>query len=338
MNIKEVAAKAGVSITTVSRVMNMPEKVNSQTRAKVVAVMEELNYTPNWFARNIQTTRTNQIGVVITEMLEESNMKVAKGIESIAKKNDANLIICSTGYDREAEKEIIDSLIDRNIDGLILVNTMLHKSELKRIRGRKIPIVLIGKPDYVINENIVYTNYDAAAEEVVDYLFENKRRRIALLLAKNQTAVNKEKLAGYRKSLEKHGIAYDAEIVLETDYSIEGGYISTAKLLESSLKVDAIFAANDTLAFGVIEKLNQEGLTSEDIAVIGYDNLEAGAVISPKLTTVIKPSYRMGLTACRLLFDIIEADSSVEAQAIMLHSKLKIRKSCGNKERIREIW
>ena len=141
MNIKVVADKAGVSITTVSRVLNSPEKVNEQTKAKVLATIQELNYTPNWFARNLQNSRTNIIGIVIPDNLQQVNMHIAKGIEKIALQKKCNIILCSTGYDRDNELTQVNGLIERKADGIILVSSLLEKEDVKNIKDRGIPFV-----------------------------------------------------------------------------------------------------------------------------------------------------------------------------------------------------
>ncbi|MCR5481446.1 MAG: LacI family transcriptional regulator [Clostridia bacterium] len=337
MNIKEVASKAGVSITTVSRVLNTPEKVNNKTREKVLSTMEELNYTPNWFARNLQTSRSNIIGVVMPDTLEISNMETAKGVEDIAHKHNSNIILVNTAYDPQTEKTQVMSLIERKIDGLILIQSLLDSEDIKVIRSKGIPFVFVGKNDNSEGENVVYTNYDEAVEEVINYLAYMNRKKIAVILPENQEFINREKLKGYIKAMKNNSLDINESYIIKTENSLEGGYVATSRLLDD-IKPDAIFAATDTIAFGAIESIKQNGLTVDDVGVVGFEGLEAGAVVEPKLTTVIKPSYRMGLTAGRVLFDMIEDELCEDANSIMLQAKMKIRKSCGNKERIREIW
>ncbi|NLD19527.1 MAG: LacI family transcriptional regulator [Clostridiales bacterium] len=339
MNIKEIAKKSEVSITTVSRVLNNPEMVSEETKNRVLTVIEELNYTPNWFARNLQNSKTNLIGMLVPDMLEASNMEMAKGVEKIARSKKNSVILCDTDFDKNTELEYINTLIDRKIDGLILASSQIDEKDAIKLKEREVPFVLIGKSAFCQQENIVYTNYDTAAEEAVDYLIKTGRKRIALILTQYPVLDSQEKLEGYKRALHKNMMKVDLDIIFKTGNNIEGGFEAASKLLESKEVPDAFFIATDTMAFGAIERIKQSGLTPDKLAVIGFDDLPAGAVMEPKLTTVTKPSYRMGLTAARLLFDIIEEpDLNKEAQAIMLQSRLKIRKSCGNKERLKEIW
>ena len=339
MNIKDVAEKSGFSITTVSRVLNNPEAVSKKTREKILKVMEELNYTPNWFARNLQTSKANVIAMMIPDTLEQSNMEITQGVENIARQNKYSIILCNTEYDRNIELEYIDTLVQRKIDGLILVSSTLNSDDISKLKLHKTPFLFIGKTDHNENETIVYTNYDTATEEAIDHLAELGRKKIAVILSEHPESINAEKLKGYKTSIEKRGLKYDPSYIRKSKNTIEGGYVSTSKLLAKEDRPDAIFASTDTIAFGVIERMKQDDLTPKDLAVIGYDDLDVGTVIEPKLTTITKPSYRMGLTAARLLFDIIEDKSLLDSpQAIMIKSRLKIRKSCGNEKRLKEIW
>lgn len=338
MNIKEVAAKAGVSIATVSRVLNSPEKVSGATREKVLETIEELNYTPNWFARNIQNSRTNIIGVLAPDTLDMSNMEIAKGVEKIARKFNCNIILCNTGYEPDTERFQIETLVNRKVDGLILIDSLMDMPGLNSLKARGVPYVFVGRNDVSDNENLIYTDYVEAVEKVVDYLCDMERSRIVLLLPDDNTNTGREKAKGYRKALQRNGIEYDDSLLVYCDNSIAGGHVATEQLLDS-VKPDAVFAGTDTIAFGAIEAVKGRGLSPDDVSVIGYEGLEAGAVVEPKLTTVIKPSMRMGLMAGRLLFDLINSeDEPGKPSQIMLQSRMKIRKSCGNKERIREIW
>jgi len=340
LNIKEVANKVGVSITTVSRVLNSPEKVNEETKKKVLDTMEELNYTPNWFARNIQNKRTNIIGIIVPDTLQQSNMAVANGVEKIVLQKNCNIILCTSGFDREAELNHINTLVERKIDGLILVSSMLRKENLAMLKKKEVPFVLVEKTEDSEDENVIYTNYDSATFEAVDYLAEMGRKKIAIILTNDKCYANREKLKGYKSAIKENNLELREDWMMEAKNTLEGGFAATNKLINHEDVPDAIFACTDTMAFGAIEAMKQNGLTPDDLGIIGFEGLEVGAVVEPKLTSVTIPAYRMGLTAGRMLFDLIEEEdaSGGIAQAIMMQSRLKIRKSCGNKERLREIW
>lgn len=338
MNIKFVAQKAGVSVTTVSRVLNHPESVSKDTRESILAVMEEINYVPNWFARNIQTNKTNMIGLLLPDVLDPANMEIAKGVEEIAHQKNYNIMLCNTEYNAEKEIGYINKLAERKIDGFIITSTFLKKKAIKSLDKQNIPFVFVGKTKETEGENLVYTNEREASEEAVEYLITSGRKNIAIILPDTSSYDNAEKLDGYKNAMKKSGLLTEAAFIEKSVNNIEGGFIAAGKLLSKNIKPDAVFATSDMMAFGAIERFKQAGVrVPEDIAVIGYGDVKVGAVMEPKLTTVSKPAYRMGLIATRLLFDIFE-DESAPVQQIFLQSNIKIRKSCGNKERLKEIW
>ncbi len=340
MNIKAVAKKANVSVTTVSRVLNHPESVSAKTREHILGVMKQMNYTPNWFARNIQSAKTGVIGLIVPDMLDPVNMEIAKGISDGAHQKSYSIMLCNTDFDLEKERSYVESFTGRRVDGLIFISSLLKKPDFQKLKKNGVPYVLVGKNHNMDNENTVYTDYKSGAEEAVTHLVEMGYERIAMILGQTPKAENLEKLEGYKVALKKGKILFEEELVVTGQNNIEGGFVATSKLLALQQPPDAIFASTDTMAFGAMEKIKQMELKiPEDIALVGFNDLKTGAVVEPKLTTVTIPMYRMGLLAARLIFDLIEEGSDVmTGQEVVLQSKLKIRKSCGNKERLREIW
>ncbi len=194
MNIKEVAEKAGVSITTVSRVLNNPEMVSEKTKNKVLTVMDQLNYTPNWFARHLQKSRTNVIGMLIPDTLEQSYMEITKGVEKIARQKNCSIILCSTEFDPDMEADYITTLTERSIDGLILTSPSIDRKQFDRLKSRDVPFVFIGKTGFMEEANTVCTNNDTAAEEAVEYLIQSGRKNIAIVLSDHPQSDNHDKL------------------------------------------------------------------------------------------------------------------------------------------------
>lgn len=340
MNIKTIAKLAGVSVATASRVLNHPEMVSEETRDHVLGVMKKMNYTPNWFARNIQSTRTNMIGLIVPNFSDPGIMEVVKGVEDVANQKDCNVLVCNSEYDKEKELEYVNTLVSKKVDGIILISTTLDEKKLKDIQNQNMPFVLIDKNDDYSSHNLIYTNYDEAVKDAFLYLNGMGRKKIGFILGENPGTEMLFKLNGYKAAHKEIGIKFDESLVAKGENSIEGGYLASGTLLNSVRGIDAIIASSDIMAFGILELLKQREIkVPDDIALIGYDDLQTGAIIEPKLTTISKPKYRMGLTGTRLLFDIIEGDVSMDdSNEIMVQSKLKIRKSCGNKDRLKEIW
>lgn len=340
MNIKTIAKIAGVSVTTASRVLNHPKKVSPETRDHVLSVMKELNYTPNWFARNIQSSRTNMIGLIVPNFSDPGIMEIVKGVEDVAHQKGSNVLVCNTEYDKEKELEYVQTLMEKKVDGIVLISTTLGEKNLLSIKETGMAYVLIGKNEDYTNHNLVYTNYKESVKDAILYLLKIGRKNIAFVIGDNPKTEMKLKLDGYKAALNESSIDFNENMISYGENSIEGGYLAAGSLLNTNNTVDGIFVSSDVMAFGVLELLKQREIDVPDkIALIGYGDLQTGAIIDPKLTTISKPKYRMGLTGTRLLFDIIEGDADMDDNnEIMIQSKLKIRKSCGNKDRLKEIW
>ncbi len=340
MNIKAVAEKAGVSVATVSRVLNHPETVSPKTKAHILSVMEELEYMPNWFARNLHMNKTNFIALFVPDILDPCYMELAKGVEDVAHQKKYNIMLCNTESDENKEKEYIETFISRKVDGLILVSTLLKEEDFNQIKKRGISFILIEKREFLHDIDVVYTDYKSAAEEAMEHMIEMEHNPIAMICGRKPYFENQEKLSGYKSALAKASLPCLEEYIEEEENTIEGGYLAAAKLLELKTPPKAIFATSDMMAFGAMERIKQEGFSiPKDIAVVGFDNLKVASVVEPQLTTVAKPMYRMGLMGARLLFDLMDRDEGppMEAQEILIQSKLKVRRSCGHKDRLKEI-
>ncbi|MBR0597152.1 LacI family DNA-binding transcriptional regulator [Sinanaerobacter chloroacetimidivorans] len=341
MNIKSVAKKAGVSVATVSRVLNHPDAVAPDTKEHILSVMESLDYTPNWFARGLKLNRTGVIALLIPDILDLGYMEIAKGVEDVAHQKKYNIMLCTTEEDRGKEKEQVENFLTRKVDGIILVSSFLKNSDLQQIKKQDVSVVLIGKNEDNTGANLVYTDYKAATSEAVKHMIEIGHRKIGMIYGTRPKLENMDKLEGFKKTLMEEGLNYRDSHIVEEENSIEGGYLAASKLLNQADRPEALFVSSDTMAIGAMEKIKQTGLRiPQDIAVVGFDNLKISGFMEPKLTTVAKPMYRMGLVAARLLFDLMEEDEQKEQepQEILIQSKLKVRKSCGHQDRLKEIF
>ncbi len=341
MNIKAVAKKAGVSVATISRVLNHPDAVAPDTKEHILKIMESLEYTPNWFARGLKLNRTGVIALLIPEILDMGYMEIAKGVEAVAHQKKYNIMLCTTEEDRSKEKGYIENFIARKVDGIILVSSFLKNSDFDQIKKQDISVVLIGKNEELTGENLVYTDYQSATGEAIRHMIEIGHRKIGMIYGTRPKIENMDKREGFRKTITEEGLNYRPEHIVEEENSIEGGFLGASKLLNLKDRPEAIFVTSDIMAIGAMEKIKQAGLKiPQDIAVVGFDNLKISGYIEPKLTTVAKPMYRMGLVAARLLFDLMEGDREEdgEPQEILIQSKLKVRKSCGHLDRVKEIF
>ena len=326
MNIKQIAKAAGVSVATVSRVLNHPESVAPKTREKIQKIIDEEEYTPNWFAQGLNFKRTRTIGLVLPQNINSANMEVANAVEEVARQKGYITLICNIEKDPRREKEYINQLMTRKVDGLILLYSTLNE-----------------------NWDSVFVDCRAGAAEMTAHLIECGHRRIAMLCGKDPEPEAKAMLQGYKNVLKASGIKVDETLIYQVNNNIEGGYIGMKKMIgRLPKKPDAVFASSDEIAFGAMDALKEMKLrVPEDIAVAGFGNDRMSSLMGPKVTTVELPYRKMGIYGARMLFDQIEekeakkepkAEKRRRARKIQLQTKMRVRKSCGHRERIGEMF
>lgn len=339
MNIRHIAERAGVSVATVSRVLNHPEHVAPKTREKIERIMREAEYTPNWFARGLNFNKTGTIGLMIPHILNSVHMEIAKGVDDVAHQKECIALMCNVENDREKERRYLQWLIKRRVDGIIFISSSLGKRDFEQVQEQGIPIVLIGAYRDNDNFHVVSVDYRQAAMKAVNHLLGNGYRKIAFLYGETPQVENEQKIEGYKQAIQDAGLSLSEDFLKSVENTIEGGYLGAKKLMELNQPPKAIFTSSDYLAFGAMDALKDKNLKiPEDVAVIGFDNVRMSNLVEPKLTTVEIPLHKMGVYGARLLFDRIEEENSPYPGAILLQPKLKIRKSSGHKERIGEMF
>ncbi|MDO4745488.1 MAG: LacI family DNA-binding transcriptional regulator [Bacillota bacterium] len=339
MNIKQIAKAAGVSVATVSRVLNHPENVAPQTRDKILKIMEEEEYKPNWFAQGLNFNKTKTIGLVIPHMLNTMYMEIAKGVEDVAQQKGYITFMCNVEKNKDIEKNYIEQLLTRRVDGIILMFTSLDEKFIKSIEEQGVSVVLIGEDKCAEGFNTVKVDCRLGAEAMVSKLVENGHESIGILYGNDPKQESADMLAGYKNVLRENGIEIKDEYIKAVENTIEGGYLGAKKMMAGN-PPKAIFTTSDEIAYGAMDAIKDNNLTvPDDIAVAGFGNARMSNLVEPKLTTVELPFHKMGVYGARLLFDLIEAEETrEEPKEIILQTKLRIRKSCGHKERIGEMF
>ena len=336
MNIKQIAKAAGVSVATVSRVLNHPESVAEPTREKVLRIMEEEGYKPNWFAQGLNSKKTRTIGLLIPNTLHSTYMEIASGVEEVAYQKGYATFMCNTEKVPEAEKEYIQQLVHRKVEGLVLMFSSLDDSQMSWIREEKIPAVIIGQNELDDSWNSVICDCRAATAQMVAHLLECGHKSVGMLCGGDPKLETKDMLIGFKNVMKASGIPAEDRHIVHVENSIKGGYLGVKKMMETGLP-EALFASSDEIAFGAMDALKDAGLRiPEDVAVAGFGNDRMANLIEPKLTTIEAPLRKMGIYGARLLFDLIE-DKEGERH-ITLQTKMRIRKSCGHKDRIGEMF
>lgn len=325
-NIKDVAKKAGVSISTVSRVINQSKPVRPKTRDRVMDAIDELAYRPNAIARSLKVKHTQSIGIMVPDIANQYYPEVVRGVEDVANMYDYTILLCNTDMDYDKELRYFTELEEKQVDGLIVMGNLISDTLAQKIKESGIPVVLVGTsheemPSVTIN-NVM------AARDAVNYLIQNGHLRIGMITGKMKDPVmGKARLEGYRTALDGAGIEWQQELVVEGGYRFKSGYEGAVQLLMLNDKPTAIFVSSDEMAIGAMRAILEKGLRiPEDIAIIGFDNIDMAEKVYPSLTTIAQPMYEMGAIGTRLLTKYLQGDS-VSADKVILEYKLIMRES-----------
>ncbi|MBU7319890.1 catabolite control protein A [Paenibacillus oleatilyticus] len=324
VTIYDVAREAGVSMATVSRVVNNNPNVKPQTRKKVFEAIERLGYRPNAVARGLASKKTTTVGVVIPDISNSIFSEVARGIEDIANMYHYNIILSNADKKKEKEIRVINTLLEKQVDGLLFMGGAITEEHIQAFKTSSVPVVLCATADEQRTIPSVDIDHEKAAFDAVNVLLENGHRDIAMISGTLQDPANGyARYQGYKKALEAANIPLREELVRIGNYRYESGLEVTKYFLELENRPTAIFAATDEMAIGAIHTLQDNGLkVPEDMSVISVDNIRMASMVRPLLTTVAQPMYDIGAVAMRLLTKLMNKetkDASELSQVILPH-------------------
>ncbi|EQB90241.1 LacI family transcriptional regulator [Clostridium punense] len=304
-SIKDVAREAGVSIATVSRVLNGIDVVNDETKKKVLDTIEKLGYRPNILARSLKTHKSSTIGIIIPDISNPVYPEIVRGAEDVASIYNYNIMLCNTDLDLEREKESFNVLREKMVDGVIYMSNSLESDIKDIIEEINIPTVLVGTMDSEKSLPSVAIDSFAASYDAVSYLRYKGNKSIAYIgYYEDKTSDYSKIYKGYKKAMEDND-SFNSELVYFGSLKAEDGYKGIKEILSKS-KVDGVFCANDEVAMGAISALREMGIeVPTEVDVMGFDDIALSAIYYPKLTTVSKPLYDMGSVAMRLIIKIL---------------------------------
>lgn len=324
--IKDVAKLAGVSVATVSRVLNDYDNVRGETVQAVKKAIKELDYHPNFLGRTLRRLETTKILVVVPTISNQFYSRVVKGIQTAALAEGYHAMIAITNSDPVVEKEFIDMAKRKLVDGTIFLHTTLDAGKLSKFAA-SYPAVSSCElvPDADIS-TVSIDNFQAALD-AVRFLIEQGHQRIAFVCAGELYHSSQLREKGYRTALEEAGLPFRPELIFNEGFTFNAGRRAAKRLLELPELPDAVFATSDSAAIGVISELSSHGLhVCEDISVMGFDNNQIAEYYLPSLTTVSQPQFDIGHKACELLIKKIR-NLACENECILLPHKLEYRNS-----------
>lgn len=318
-NIKEVAKYAGVSVATVSRVLNDSSNVKSETRDKVFNAIKELGYQPNLLGRNLRRTRTNLVLVLLPSIANPFYAAIVKGIEDVAHKNSYNIMLCNTESNVERERLYIRLLKNKLADGVILLAPQIPADELTEL-SLKYPVVQCC--EYRENVGVSHVSIDnfMAAYEATKHLIGLGHKKIGLLSSDNDFISTKQRENGYLKALEEAGLAINKSWLGFGDYGYNSGIDYANRILQYEDRPTAVFAISDLMAIGVIKAAGDKGIiVPDDLSVVGFDNISYAYMHTPSLTTISQPRYDIGGAAMKLMLTHINDPDYTPCSLILKH-------------------
>jgi LacI family transcriptional regulator len=332
--IKDIAKVAGVSHTTVYRAINDKPRISQSTKERIISLARELNYQPNVIARSLVLGRTKTLGLVITTIVNPFYPELARGIEDAARSLGYNIILCCTNFDISLEKQYIDMLRSRGVDGIIFTSAHIRDPNITRLVEDQFPLILVnrrvyGDPlmdsiDYVVVENA------KGGFLAVEHLIRMGHERIAVISGPSDSSAAVERLGGVRRAFIEYGLNPALLLALEGDFLKPSGYEAAKKFLAMRDSPSAIFGVNDYMALGALEAILDSGLrVPEDIALIGFNDIEFSSLKTVELSTIGQRKYEMGSIAVHTLIERIEKGDGDRARQITLEPELIVRKSCG---------
>jgi LacI family transcriptional regulator len=328
-SISDVARESGVSIFTVSAVVNNKSHVGKDLRERVENAIRKLNYRPNLIARSLIKQKTQTIGMIVPDIVNPFFPMVVRGAEDAAQKHGYNLLLCNSDDSLAKEETAIELLLSKRVDGILLTKAAgefspaLHKT----IQEVNIPFVLVMRTYPTLTKDAVITDDYQGAYEAVCHLARSGRSRIGLISGPLKISNAKERWRGFRDALEEKKLPYEPELVVEGDYRIESGFRAGHALL--SHRPDGIYVANHLMTIGLLQAVEEMGLKCpEDFGLVSFDDYPWLGVFRPRLTTVELPKHQLGSEAAELLIQRIGGNHGKPVLKKLL-PELRIRESCG---------
>jgi LacI family transcriptional regulator len=332
--ISDVAKRAGVSAMTVSRVVNGTGYTSAETRARVEAAIEELGYVPNALARQLRSKRTKSIALLVSDISNPFFTTIARGVEDFFVSHGYSVMFCNTDEDAAEEEQYLLMLIERQIDGVLLVPARSSGESFSLLAGHHVPVVVIDRRVAARNVDSVRCDSEAGAHALVQHLVELGHRRIAVLTGSRMISTSADRVAGARRALEEAGLDLPEELVHYGGFNYgksnqASGQRMALEMLEAAgERPTAVFCANNFIGFGAIRALRETGLrVPDDISVVAFDDLPEEWISEPFLTVARQPAYEIGRVAAARLLDQITGVQSPSGESVILPYELIIRRS-----------
>ena len=330
--MKDIARRTGLGLATISSYFN-GGNVREKNRIKIEEAIEELHYEVNEVARGLKTNATRTIGVVIPELNNTFCAEIITGMEDVLRSHGYATIVCDCRTDKQLEREAVEFLIRRRVDGIINMPVDEEGNHLKRFQKTGKPIVLIDRKIQGINCDSVLVDNEKAAEDAVRYFIERGHRNIGIIGGPEEVFTAQERMSGYYKALESAGIPVRESLIWHGDYTIQGGVRGLEELVQNNPDMTAVFVTNYEMTMGAMIGVNELGIRiPEQLSLIGFDNLQFARACNPKLTIVSQPTDGIAREVAKVMLDHLENTGEVSRE--LFSEKLETEIIAGKSVRI----
>lgn len=327
VTISDVAREAGVSMMTVSRVINDKGEISPATRRRVLDVIERLGYRPSSIARGLATQRTGTLGLVVPDIANPFFSDVARGAEDKACAAGYNVVVCNTDESPQRETAALESLEEKRVDGLLLCSSRLTDKDLRSALDLHSAAVLVNCNLEGYQVGAILLDDEGGARAATRHLLQSGHRVVGFLAGPLASYSSRQRSKGYRAALEIAGMRYNTAWVRPCSHDVEGGQVAARELLTEHPEITALFCYNDLVAVGTLQACAELGRrVPQDLAIVGFDDIPMAALVTPALTTCRVPRYELGEQAMQLLLDRINGCTE-ECEEVVLQTELVIRAS-----------
>jgi LacI family transcriptional regulator len=327
--IRDVAQRAGVAPITVSRVINNAGYVTQEKRERVEAAIADLKYVPNSLARSFRFKQTNTIALVLTDVTNPFWTEVARGVEDAAREQNFNVILCNTDESASRQAEYLSVLLQKQVDGILLVPANSTITPIELIRAQGTALVVLDRHVPAARVDVVRSDSEGGAYQLVEHVLSLGHRRIAVLTGPPDVSSAQDRVAGYRRALTEAGVDVE-DLIFYGEFVQTSGYQMAQQALLATPRPTALFAANNFIAIGAWRALREAGLrVPDDMTLVAFDDLPASLMIEPFFTVAAQPGYEMGKQGTNLLLTRLAEETPAQPQEIILPTRLVVRRSSG---------
>jgi LacI family transcriptional regulator len=329
VTIKDVAARAGVSTATVSHVINNTRHTEDKTKQAVLQAMSDLGYQVNTLARSLRMGETKTIGLIVPDASNLFFADIARRIEDIGYKNGYSVILCNSDNDLAKQRNYIDTLIAKQVDGAIFISAGESKVGLERLSNSNIPVIVADRVVPLHLADVVLLDNERAGYIGVNHLLELGHKKIACITGPSNLSPSMQRVSGYERALKETGILLRKDFIVMGDFTFQGGNRGMVQLMALEVRPTAVFVLNDMMAIGAVSTARRLGFqVPEDVSIIGFDDIEIASAISPALTTLAQPSRAFAeITTNRLMKKMLHSDQEWENKQFILQANLVVRES-----------